>query len=129
MSRTFKNITFERSAIDEFSASDQTFDAVLGLSILHLLENKEEVISKVHKMLKPGGIFVTSTPCLGDTMKYFKIIAPIGKFFGFLPVLRVFTAKELEDSLTQAGFQIDHHCLPIRFTPTPTRARMGANRI
>ena len=81
-----KNITFERSDIDEFSVSDQTFDAVLGLSILHLLENKEEVISKVHKMLKPGGIFVTSTPCLGDTMKYFKIIAPIGKFFGFLPV-------------------------------------------
>ena len=60
-------------------------------------------------MLKPGGIFVTSTPCLGDTMKYFKIIAPIGKLFGFLPVLRVFTAKQLEDSLTQAGFQIDHH--------------------
>ena len=52
-----KNITFERSDIDEFSVSDQTFDAVLGLSILHLLENeKEEVISKVHKMLKPGGI-------------------------------------------------------------------------
>ena len=107
-----KNITFERSGIDEFTVSDQTFDAVLGLSILHLLENKEEVISKVHKMLKPGGIFVTSTPCLGDTMKYFKIIAPIGKFFGLLPVLRVFTAKELEDSLTHAGFQIDHQWQP-----------------
>ena len=107
-----ENITFRRSSIDEFSVSDQTFDAVLGLSILHLLENKEEVISKVHKMLKPGGIFVTSTVCLGDTMKYFKIIAPIGKFFGLLPVLRVFTAKELEDSLTHAGFQIDHQWQP-----------------
>ena len=28
-------------------------------------------------MLKPGGIFVTSTACLGDTMKYIKLIAPI----------------------------------------------------
>ncbi len=108
-----KNISFERSDIDEFSVSDQTFDAVLGLSILHLLENKEEVISKVHKMLKPGGIFVTSTVCFGDTrMKFLKGIAPIGKFLGLLPVLRVFTAKELEDSLIDAGFEIDHQWQP-----------------
>ena len=38
-----KNVIFERSAIDEFGASDETFDAVLGLSILHLVENMEAV--------------------------------------------------------------------------------------
>ncbi len=108
-----KNITFEQSSIDEFSAPDQTFDAVLGLSILHLLENKEAVISKVHKMLKPGGVFVSSTVCLGDSkMKIIKFVAPIGKFFGLLPVLRVFTAKDLEKSLTHAGFAIDHQWRP-----------------
>ena len=103
-----QNVTFERSTIDEFSASDQTLDAVLGLSILHLLDNKEEVIAKVKKMLRPGGVFVTNTACLGDTMKYLKVIAPIGKFFGFMPLLKVFTTKELEDSLTDAGFTIDY---------------------
>ena len=103
-----ENVTFERSTIDEFSASDQTLDAVLGLSILHLLDNKEEVIAKVKKMLRPGGVFVTNTACLGDTMKYLKVIAPIGKFFGFMPLLEVFTTKELEDSLTDAGFTIDY---------------------
>ena len=76
-----ENVTFTRSTIDEFSAPDETLDAVLGLSILHLLDNKDEVIAKVHKMLQPGGVFVTSTACLGDTMKIFKIVAPIGKFF------------------------------------------------
>jgi len=78
------------------------------LSILHLLENKEEVIAKVHRMLKPGGIFVTSTACLGDTMKYIKLIAPIGKFLGLMPLVKVFTTKELEDNLSDAGFQIDY---------------------
>ena len=107
-----KNVTFKRSSIDEFSASDQTLDAVLGLSILHLLENKEEVMSKVHKMLKPGGIFVTSTVCMGNTMKYFKLIAPVGRFFRLLPLLRVFTTKELEHSLTHSGFEIDHQWQP-----------------
>ena len=110
--QNIENITFQQSKIDEFSVSDQTFDMVLGLSILHLLKNKEEVIAKVHKMLKPGGLFVTSTACLGDNMKWFKIIGPIGNFLGLIPFVKVFTVKELEDSLTDAGFAIDYQWQP-----------------
>jgi ubiquinone/menaquinone biosynthesis C-methylase UbiE len=110
--KNIDNVTFEQSAIEEISVADQTLDAVLGLSILHLLDDKEEVIAKVHKMLKPGGIFVTSTACIGDTMKWFKIIAPIGKFFGLMPSVQVFTTKELEHSLTNADFEIDYQWQP-----------------
>jgi len=108
--KNIENITFQRSSIDEFSAADQTFDAVMGHSILHLLSNKEAVIAKVHKMLKPGGIFVTSTVCIGNTMKFFKVIKTIGKPFGL--ILRAFTAKELEGSLTDARFEIDYQWQP-----------------
>ena len=107
-----RNITFIHCAIDAFSAPERTFDAVLGLSILHLLENKEEVISRVYRMLKPGGVFVTSTACIGDMAKIFKVIAPVGKFLGVLPLLQVFTATELKDSLTDAGFRIDYEWQP-----------------
>ncbi len=108
-----ENVTFEQSTIDELSVSDQTLDAVLGLSILHLLDNKEEVIAKVHKMLKLGGIFVTSTACIGDTMmKFLKFIVPIGEFFGLMPQVMVFTMKELEYSFTDAGFEIDYQWQP-----------------
>jgi len=103
-----ENVTFEQSTIEELGAAGQFLDAILGLSILHLLDNKEEVIARVHRMLKPGGIFVTSTMCLGDTMKFLKFIAPIGRFFGLMPLVKVFKAQELEDSLTDAGFEVDY---------------------
>ena len=74
-----KNVTFERSSIDEFGVPNQTFDAVLGLSILHFLNNNDEVIFKVYEMIKPGGIFVSSTACIGVTQKFLKVIAPIGR--------------------------------------------------
>jgi ubiquinone/menaquinone biosynthesis C-methylase UbiE len=106
------NVTFEQSTIEGVSVPDQSLDAVLGLSILHLLENKEGAIEKVHRMLKPGGVFVTSTTCLGDSMKFFKLIAPIGKLFGLMPLLKVFTTGELLASLTDAGFEIDHQWQP-----------------
>jgi 2-polyprenyl-3-methyl-5-hydroxy-6-metoxy-1,4-benzoquinol methylase len=106
--KNINNVTFKQSTIDEFSVPNQTLDAVLGLSILHLVENKEATVTKVHEMLKPGGIFVTSTVCLGDTMKFFKVIAPIGKFLGLMPLVKVFTAKALKDCLTDTGFSIDY---------------------
>ena len=106
------NVTFGQASIESFRVPDQTFDAVLGLSILHLLEDMEDVIAKVYKVLKPGGVFVTSTACIGDTMTLIWVVAPIGRFLGLLPLLRIFTARELEDSLTNAGFHIDHQWQP-----------------
>ncbi|NNG04164.1 MAG: class I SAM-dependent methyltransferase [Inquilinus sp.] len=102
------NIAFERAAIDTFSARDETYDAIMGHSILHLLEDKDAVIAKVHHMLKPGGVFVSSTVCIGEKMKWFKLIIPIGRALGLMPLVKVLTAKELEHSLTAAGFKIDH---------------------
>ena len=106
------NVTFARSRIDEFSAPEQSFDAVLGLSILHLLDNTEKVVADVHRLLKPGGVFVTSTICIGDTMKFIKVIAPIGRFLGLMPLVNVFTSKELQDSFAAAGFEIDYQWQP-----------------
>ena len=48
---------------------------------MRLLEDKEAVLAKVHGMLKPGGLFISSTACIGDMRMFFKLIAPIGGFF------------------------------------------------
>ncbi len=109
-----KNVTFEQADIDDFQAPDGSFDAVMGHSVLHLLDDRDATIAKVHRLLKPGGVFVSSTTCVGDTMKIFKIIGPIGRRLGLLPLLRVFTTTDLTDSLTAAGFAIDHQWQPAR---------------
>lgn len=93
---------------------DQSLDAVLALSVLHLLSDWQMVISRVHNMLKPGGIFVTSTACIGDSMKFFKIVAPIGEFFGLMPLVKMFTTKDLEEGFSDAGFNIDYPWQPAR---------------
>ena len=106
------NVTFVQTTIDELDVPDQSVDAVLGLSILHLVENMENVVARVYKMLKPGGIFVTSTACIADSMKFFKVIAPIGKFLGLMPLVKIFTAQELGTSMVDAGFEIDYQWQP-----------------
>ncbi len=106
------NLTFVQADVDAFSAPEASFDAVLALSVLHLVHDRDAAIAKVNKLLKPGGIFVSSTPCIGDKMAYFKLIAPVAKFFGLFPLLRVFKVQDLVDSLIGAGFAIDHQWQP-----------------
>ena len=111
------NITFQCSTIDKCRVPDQTLGAVLAHNVLHLLENKEEAVDQVYKMLKSGGVFVSSTACLGDMMMLFRIAAPIGRFLRFFPLVKVFTIKELEYSLTDAGFEIDYQWQPGKNKP------------
>lgn len=105
--QNISNITFRQSAIEDFSAADESVDMVLCLSILHLLEDREAVIDQVFKILRPGGLFVSSTTCLGDMNSLFKYIAPVGYRLGLLPLVRSFSVQQLANSINNAGFSIE----------------------
>ncbi len=107
-----ENVAFEVSTVEDLQVAPQSVDLVLGLSILHLLEDRDVAITKTWEMLRPGGYFVSSTPCLGDWFKLFKLVGPVGHFFGVMPLVKVFTRQELESSLTDAGFTIEQAWQP-----------------
>lgn len=108
-----ENITFEVASCDELSAPDESLDVVMGMSILHLLENREEMIARVYRMLKPGGLFISSTICMSGVMAVFKPVIPIMRLFGKAPkTVKCFSVKELVKSLTDAGFEIDYQWQP-----------------
>lgn len=102
-----ENVRFEVSAFEDFEAPDGSFDMVLGLNILHLLEDKEAAVAKVHRLLKPGGLFVSSTVCLTGLFRILQLVAPLGRLLGKMPLVRFFTAQEMLDSLTAGGFAIE----------------------
>ena len=113
------NVTFETAAIGKLPAAERAFDAVLGHNILHLLPDRNEVIAKVYDVLKPGGIFVTSTACIGDDSRLLglilRAITPLGSALGLLPLVRVFTTGELMKDLAAAGFQVEHEWRPGKY--------------
>ncbi len=108
-----ENITFTRGTLTEFSAETASLDAVLGLNVIHLLPDRQAVIAEVVRILKPGGIFVSSTVCLGHSyLRFIKLAAPLGKLLGLMPDVFVLTETELASGVTNAGFVIErqwHH--------------------
>ncbi|UTW08057.1 class I SAM-dependent methyltransferase [Pseudomonas benzenivorans] len=103
------NVTFSQATLDELELAEQSLDVVLGLNILHLLRDKDAAIAKVHRLLKPGGLFVSSTICMGDSLmlKAIKHLVSIGALLRLLPSLDAFTRQQLVGSLTDAGFVIE----------------------
>ena len=107
------NITFTRGTLTEFQAPSESLDAVLGLNVLHLLPDRVAVIGEVARILKPGGVFVSSTVCLaGSKLRFIRYVAPLAKLIGLMPDLFIFSESELADEIRAAGFQIErrwHH--------------------
>lgn len=107
------NITFTRGALTEFNADTASLDAVLGLNVIHLLPDRQSVLTEVARILKPGGVFVSSTGCLGSSyLRFIKLFVPLGKFLGLMPDVFVLTESELATEITNAGFAIErqwHH--------------------
>lgn len=99
------NLTFRQAALEDLDATGN-FDAVLALSLLHLLEDRDAGIAHVAEMLKPGGLFISSTVCIGGTNGWLKVLGPIPRAFGLFPILKHFTRAELEASVQGAGFEI-----------------------
>lgn len=106
------NVSFEQGDITSMAIPTASYDMVLGLSILHLLKDRDAVIAKVFDILKPGGRFVSSTACIGDSMRWFGVVAPLGQALGLLPVLNVMSHDQLRQAMTRAGFVIEHDWRP-----------------
>ena len=105
------NIDFEVATLDSLTPQVQTFDMILGLSILHLMEDWQLSLAKVNSLLKPGGIFVSSTPCMKH-IALLRLLAPLGQFVGLIPQLSFFSSEELNTSIVAAGFEIEYEWQP-----------------
>ena len=105
------NLTFKTTQLNDFNPQTHAFDAVLGLNVLHLMADWKHAIAQVSALLKPGGVFITSTACLKEGINPYQFIAPFTQWVG-LPLVKVFTRKELESTLESAGFTLDYRWVP-----------------
>ncbi|MBI5954962.1 MAG: class I SAM-dependent methyltransferase [Chloroflexi bacterium] len=107
--RGIKNIAFTKATIFDESLGKESFDVILSLSILHLVEDPAQVMDRINQLLKPGGIFISATPCLGEkavTSVLMNIPIFVLSKMGLIPPIHFFSASSLTASITCAGFQI-----------------------
>ncbi|MEX0302544.1 MAG: class I SAM-dependent methyltransferase [Leisingera sp.] len=93
-------------------APEGPYDAVLAHNLLHLLPDLEKVLEGAALRVKPGGLFISKTPCLGDkrgSWKYwlFQAAIPLMRLAGQAPShVEFLSVRSLEAAVERAGFKI-----------------------
>lgn len=100
------NVEFELATLDASPWPDESFDVALGFNILHLMVAREDALRDVHRLLRPGGLFVSKTPCLKEMNPLLRVAVPLMQFIGKAPYVAYFSAEDLEREIGAAGFEI-----------------------
>jgi 2-polyprenyl-3-methyl-5-hydroxy-6-metoxy-1,4-benzoquinol methylase len=116
--RKIKNIDFAHATIFDERLEKESFDLILALSILHLVEDSTKVMDRINQLLKPGGLFISATPCLGEkTLVSILINIPVFLLskIGILPHIDFFSVSRLVASIRNENFQIiENESLSVR---------------
>ncbi|MCR4521154.1 MULTISPECIES: bifunctional 2-polyprenyl-6-hydroxyphenol methylase/3-demethylubiquinol 3-O-methyltransferase UbiG [Bosea] len=96
-----------RAATAEALAPEAGFDAVLGFSYLHLVRDLPGTLRHIRGLLAEDGLFISKTPCIGDMNPLVGYAAlPVMRALRLAPYAAVFSAAELKERVSAAGFQI-----------------------
>ena len=108
------NVAFSVADMDSFQAQPESYDAALGLNILHLLDNRMAAMGRVYEALKPGGYFISSTACIREKwyMRLLDPMFPLMNMFGQWPRVSRMTAKQLQADIESIGFKTVHYWQP-----------------
>lgn len=82
------------------------FDAITAFSLLHLVPDLTAVLAAVHAQLKPGGLFLSKTVCLGDANPALRLFVRGLGVLGLAPPVTPLRKADLSRALTRAGFEL-----------------------
>jgi ubiquinone/menaquinone biosynthesis C-methylase UbiE len=106
-----KNCSFSQGNIFEYEMEIASYDKIISFGVIHLLEDSKRAIKRIYELLKPGGLFISTTACLKDKMAFknslqFSVYFLLKKL-GIFPLhLNMFSTTDVEELIVDQNFQI-----------------------
>lgn len=99
------NISYACTTLFDDNYMEGAFDVILAFYVLHLSEDIEKVMERLNKLLKPGGLMISATPCMKDTPFYGSLLFLGGKL-GLIPKIKPYEPSKLENIMVETKFEI-----------------------
>lgn len=100
-------LAFRAATAEELTRDGSRFDVVLGFSYLHLVRDVPGTLRSIHALLKPEGLFISKTPCLGNMNPLIRLaLLPVMRAVGLAPHVSAFDSIALEQLIKDAGFDV-----------------------
>ncbi|MBW9275032.1 MAG: class I SAM-dependent methyltransferase [Candidatus Thiodiazotropha sp. (ex. Lucinisca nassula)] len=104
--REIENVEFVQTTVFDERFYSGSFNVVMAFYVLHFYEDIDEVFRRIYDLLKPSGLFILETACLGEKNTITgKLIRSAGKL-GFLPLINLLSNRQIELALEKTGFSV-----------------------
>lgn len=100
------NVEFHQSTAEKLPVfQPESFDGICAYNIIHLVKDRPGLLRQAMELLKPGGFFISTTPCLGDTWVPYRAILMLMKALNKAPYVEVIKSDELLCEMRAIGFE------------------------
>lgn len=100
------NVDFRTAPTIGGAIAEAGLDAVLAYSVLHLVSDRRALLARLRGMLKPGGHFISKTPCLSEMNPLIRLALPLMQLIRKAPYVEFFSGEALEADMIASGFHI-----------------------
>jgi len=104
--RKLDNVEFIQTSLFDEHFQPGSFDVVMAFHVLHFFEDIDAVFEHIHNLLKPDGLFISETACLGEKSKMTGGLLRFAGHLGLLPTINLLTTRQLEQALEKSGFSL-----------------------
>jgi len=100
------NVTFVQATPFDDRFEPGSFDVILAYNFLHLLNDVPAAVRRVADLLRPNGVFISKTVCLGDKGLPLRLFVRGLQALRVAPYVNFLKSRTLEAAMEQAGFRI-----------------------
>lgn len=101
------NVQFETEGVAAPVPGAVPYDAVLAFNLLHLIADLDAALAAIYAQVKPGGLFISKSGCIGDMNRALRPLIRVMQLIGRAPYVNVMKQPELEAAIARAGFIIE----------------------
>ncbi|WP_099827199.1 class I SAM-dependent methyltransferase [Oceaniglobus indicus] len=102
-------LEFQHASLGDAAPSPEPLDVVLAFNVLHLVPERAAAFAEIRQRLRPGGMFISKTPCLGGSYRVLQPVVAALRLFGKAPKLAYLRPAALQRDIAAAGFEIVAH--------------------
>lgn len=100
------NVELSQTDLFDSCLEEGSFDAVTAFNVLLYVENRAQVLERIRSLLRPGGMFLSATDCLGEGITRVGIRKFWKSHTGSMPYVAFDSRKKLEEAIARAGFAV-----------------------
>ena len=104
--RGLDNVEITNTELFDPGLEPGSFDAVAAFNVLLYLPDLSANLARIRELLRPGGMFLSATDCLGARPSVMGLQKLVRSRTGRMPYVAFFTQRGLERSIARNGFAI-----------------------